>query len=112
VGIRDAEFQVHAAADVLKFKHGASQLEPAMATWTGLGRTRDDRRAELRCRRGERRCSGDEELDFEDGGGWEIVEEDAAFDFGLNDGIVDVIGKVGCGMNITGETLLGVYSKF
>jgi len=34
-------------------------------------------------------------LDFEDGGGWEIVEEDAAFDFGLNDGIVDVIGKVG-----------------
>jgi len=32
-----AEFQVHAAADVLKFKHGAPQLEPAMRRGTGLG---------------------------------------------------------------------------
>jgi hypothetical protein len=31
-------------------------------------------------------------LDFEDGGGREVVEENSAFDFGLDDGVVDVVG--------------------
>jgi hypothetical protein len=31
-------------------------------------------------------------LDFEDGGGGKIVEEDSALDFGLNDCVVDVVG--------------------
>jgi hypothetical protein len=31
-------------------------------------------------------------LDFEDGGGREIVKENSAFDFGLDDGVVDVVG--------------------
>jgi len=75
-----AEFQVHAAADVLKFKHGASPAGTGDGDVDGAGQNSDDRRAELRCRRGERRCSGDEEFGFRDGGGWEIVEEDAAFD--------------------------------
>jgi hypothetical protein len=31
-------------------------------------------------------------LDFEDSGGREIMEEDSAFDFGLDDRVVDVVG--------------------
>jgi hypothetical protein len=31
-------------------------------------------------------------LDFEDGGGGKIVEEDSALDFGLDDCVVDVVG--------------------
>jgi len=31
-------------------------------------------------------------LDFEDGGGGKIVEEDSAFDLGLDDSVVDVVG--------------------
>jgi hypothetical protein len=34
-------------------------------------------------------------LNVEDGGGREIMEEDAAFDFRLDDGVVDVIREVG-----------------
>jgi hypothetical protein len=30
-------------------------------------------------------------LDFQDCGRWEIVEEDSAFDFGLNNGVVNVV---------------------
>jgi hypothetical protein len=41
-------------------------------------------------------------LNVEDGGGREIVEEDATFDFGLDDGVVDVIREVW----VRGEHLL------
>jgi hypothetical protein len=34
-------------------------------------------------------------LNVEDGGGREIMEEDATFDFRLDDGVVDVIREVG-----------------
>jgi hypothetical protein len=33
-----------------------------------------------------------ESLDFKDGGGWQIVKKNSAFDFGLDDGAVDVVG--------------------
>jgi hypothetical protein len=36
-----------------------------------------------------------ESLDFEDGGRRKIVEENSAFDFGLDDGVVDVVREVG-----------------
>jgi hypothetical protein len=34
-------------------------------------------------------------LDVENRGGRKIVEKDSAFDFGLDDGVVDVVGEIG-----------------
>jgi hypothetical protein len=34
-------------------------------------------------------------LDVEDGGGREVVEKDSAFDFGLDDGVVNVVCEIG-----------------
>ena len=50
-------------------------------------------------------------LDFEDGGGGKIVEEDSALDFGLYDCVVDVVGEIGVRAEHAGEMFLRVYSK-
>jgi hypothetical protein len=47
-----------------------------------------------------------ESLDFEDGGRREIVEEDATFDFRLDDGAVNVIREVGVGREHIGKAFL------
>ena len=88
-----AEFEVHAATDVLELEHGASPGGTGNGDVDGAG-------AEFGMA-GEESFAAPEKnggvavvksLDFEDGGGWEIVEEDAAFDFGLDDGVVYVVG--------------------
>ena len=90
------KFEMHAAADILELEHGASP-----------GGTGD---GDLNRVRTEFGMAGDESvtaaeehggvavvesLDVENGGGREIVEKDSAFDFGLDDGVVDVIRQVG-----------------
>jgi hypothetical protein len=47
-----------------------------------------------------------EGLDFEDSGRRQIVEEDSTFDFGLDDGAVDIIRQVGVRREHTRATFL------
>ena len=88
-----AKFQVHASSDVLQFEHGASPGGTRNGNLNGAG-------AEFGMA-GEQGFAATEEncgvavvkgLDFQDSGGWKIVEEDSTFDFGLNDGVVNVVG--------------------
>ena len=90
------KFQVHAAADVLKFEHGASPggASDGHMDWVGT---------EFWVA-GEKSVAASEEnggvavvhgLDVEDGGGRKVVEKDSAFDFGLDDGVVHVVGEIG-----------------
>src|SRR6266446_593253 len=90
------KFEVHAAADVLELEHGAS---PGGAGNGDLNRVR----AEFGMAGDEGIAAAEQDggvavvhgLDVEDGGGREIVEKDSTFDFGLDDGAVDVIGQIG-----------------
>jgi hypothetical protein len=84
---------VHAASNVLQFKHGTSPGGTGNSDVHGTG-------AEFGMA-GEKSFAASKEnggvavvksLDFEDGGGGKIVEEDSALDFGLNDCVVDVVG--------------------
>jgi hypothetical protein len=88
-----AKFEVHAAAYILKLEHGPS---PRAAGDSDL----DWVRAEFGVA-GEQRFTPSEQngsvamvegLDLEHSGRRKLVEEDAAFNFGLNDGVVDVVG--------------------
>ena len=87
------EFEVHAASNVLQFKHGTSPGGTGDSDVHGTG-------TEFGMA-GEKSFAASEEnggvavvksLDFEDGGGGKIVEEDSAFDLGLDDCVVDVVG--------------------
>ena len=88
-----AEFEVHTAADVLQFEHGAAQGGAGDGDLHGVG-------AELGMAGEESFAAAEqdgsvdvvESLNFEDGVGREIVEKDAAFDFGLDDGVIDFVG--------------------
>ena len=90
------KFEVHAASDVLEFEHGASP--------GGSGDGDLNRVGAKFGMAGEEGVTASEEdggvamvhgLNVEDGGGRKVVEKDSAFDFGLDDGVVDVIGEVG-----------------
>jgi len=90
------EFEVHAASYVLELEHGASP--------GGTGNGYVNRvRTEFGVA-GEESVAAPEEdggitvmhgLDVENGGGREVVEKDSTFDFGLDDGVVDVVGEIG-----------------
>jgi len=93
--LRVVKFEVHAAADVLEFEHGASPsgTGDGYVNWVGT---------EFRMA-GEESVAASEEnggvavmqgLNVEDGGRREIVEKDSAFDFGLDDGVVDAVGEI------------------
>src|SRR5580700_3414522 len=93
-----AKLEVHAAADILQLEHGASPGRAGDGDLYGL-------RAELGMA-GEQSLATAENhggvtmvhsLDFEDGRGWEVVEENSAFDFRLDDAAVHFVGKVGVG---------------
>lgn len=98
-----AEFQVHTAADVLHFQHGASPSGAGDGNVHGL-------RAELGM--AGKQCLAAAEkhgsvtmmhgLDFQDGGWWKIVEKHPAFDFRLNDAAVDFVREVGVRAKHTG----------
>ena len=87
------EFEVHAAADVLQLEHGASPGGTGNGDLHGagaeFGMTGDEGIAAAEKNGG---VAVVKSLDFEDGGGREIVKKNAAFDFGLDDGVVDVVG--------------------
>jgi hypothetical protein len=90
------KFEVHAAAYVLELEHGAS---PGGAgdgylnrVGTEFGMAGDEGVAAAEENGGVAVMHG---LNVEDGGRREIVEKDATFDFGLDDGVVDVVGQIG-----------------
>ena len=96
VVFRVVKFEVHAPANVLELEHGASPggagdgymnrvgTEFGMAGDKGVAASEEDGGVTV--------VHG---LDMENGGRREIVEKDPTFDFGLNDGVVDVIGQIG-----------------
>ena len=84
---------MHAPSNVLQLKHGTSPSGTGDSDVHGTG-------TEFGMA-GEKSFAASEEnggvavvksLDFEDGGGGKIVEEDSALDFGLDDCVVDVVG--------------------
>ena len=88
-----AEFQVHAAADVLQLEHGAS---PGGTGDRDLHRLRAEfGMAGEKCLAASQKDCGVavvHGLDLEDGGGRKSVEVDATFDFRPNDAAVDFVG--------------------
>ena len=90
------KFEVHAASDVLEFEHGASPggTGDGYVNWnrTEFGMAGEESVAASEEDGGVAMVQG---LDVEDGGRRKIVEKDAAFDFGLDDGVVDVVGEIG-----------------
>ena len=90
------KFEVHAAADVLELEHGASPGGTGDGdvnrVGTEFGMAGEKSVAAAEENRGVAMVHG---LDVEDGGGREIVEKDSAFDFGLDDGVVNVVREIG-----------------
>ena len=90
------KFEMHAASDVLELEHGASPggTGDGDLNWVGteFGVAGDEGVAAAEEHGGVAVVEG---LDVENGGGWEIVEKYSAFDFGLDDGVVDVVRQVG-----------------
>ena len=103
---------MHSAPDVLELEHGATPGgtgdRDMNRTGTEFGMAGDESVAASEEHGG---VAVVKSLDFEDGRRREIVEEDATFDLRLDDGAVNVIGKVGVGREHIGKAFLGVYSK-
>ena len=91
-----AKFEVHAAAYVLELEHGTSPGGTGDGYLNGVGTefgmAGDESVAAAEQNGGVAVVHG---LNVEDGGGRKIVEENSAFDFRLDDGVVDVIREVG-----------------
>jgi hypothetical protein len=89
------KFEVHAASDVLEFEHGASPSGTGYGdvNWVGteFGMAGDESFAASEEDGG---VAVVQSLNVEDGGGREVVEKDSTFDFGLDDGVVDVVGEI------------------
>ena len=92
------KFEVHAAAYILELEHGASPSGTGDGDVDGVG-------TEFGMA-GEESIAASEKhggvavvhgLDVENGGWRKIVKKDAAFDFGLDDGVVDFIREIGVG---------------
>jgi hypothetical protein len=103
-----AEFEMHAAADVLELEHGASPSRAGDGNLHGLG-------TELGMA-GEHGFAAAEKyggvavmhgLYAEHGGRRKIAEKDSAFDFGLDDAVVDFVGEVGVGAKHTNYQRIG-----
>ena len=77
-----AEFEVHAAADVLEFEHGASPSRTGDGNLHGLGTKLGMARDESLATAEEYGCVAVMHgLNFQDCGGREIFEKNSAFDF-------------------------------
>ena len=90
------KFEVHAASDVLQFEHGASPGGTGDVNMNGI-RTEFERAGDesFAASVEDGGIAVVEGLNVEDGGGREVVEKDSTFDFGLDDGVVDVVGEIG-----------------
>ncbi len=90
------KFEVHAASDVLEFEHGTSPGGAGDGYLNRIGAefgvAGDQSVAAAKQDSGVAVMHG---LNVEHGGWREIVEKDSTFDFGLDDGAVDVIGQIG-----------------
>jgi len=90
------KFEVHAASNILEFEHGASPGGTGDGNVNGVrtefGMAGDKSFAASEQDSGIAVVHG---LNVEDGGGREIVKKDSTFDFGLDDGVVDVVGEIG-----------------
>ena len=86
---------MHAASDVLEFEHGASPggTGDRYVNWirTEFGMAREESVAASQQDGGVAVVHG---LNVKDGGGRKIMEKDSAFDFGLDNGVVDVVGEI------------------
>jgi hypothetical protein len=90
------KFEVHAASDVLEFEHGASPGGTGDGDVNGV-------RTEFGMAGDENFAASEEDggiavvhgLNVEDGRGREVVKKDSAFDFGLDDGVVNFVGEIG-----------------
>ena len=105
------EFEVHAAANIAEFEHGSSpggtgdgDLDRIGAE---LGMTGDQC---VTATEQDGRVAVIQGLNFEDGRGRKILQENAAFDLGSYDSAIDVIGEVGMRSEHF-NALCGVYSK-
>jgi len=90
------KFEVHAAAYVLELEHGASPggAGDGDVNWVRaeFGMAGDESVTAAEQDGGVAMMHG---LNVEDGGGGKVVEKNAAFDFRLDDGVVDVIREIG-----------------
>ena len=96
VVFRVVKFEVHAAADVLQLEHGASpggagdgdvnRIGAEFGVAGNHGVTAAKKYSGVAVVHG---------LNVEHGGRRKIVKKDSAFDFGLDDGAIDVISEVG-----------------
>ena len=91
-----AEFQVHAAADVLQLEHGAAPGGAGNRDLHRLGAefgmAGEQRFAAAQKHGGVAVVHG---LDLEDGGRRKVVEKNSAFDFRLDDAAVHFVSQVG-----------------
>jgi hypothetical protein len=89
------KFEVHAASDILEFEHGASPggTGDGDLNWVGteFGMAGDESFAASEEHGGVAVMLG---LNVEDGGGRKVVKKDSAFDIGLDDGVVNVVGEI------------------
>jgi hypothetical protein len=103
-----AEFQVHAAADILQLEHGASPGGTGDGDLYGL-------RAELGMAGQQGFAAAEHDggvavvhgLDLKDGGRGKIVQENATLDFRLDNAAVYLVREIGVGAEHTGPRVLG-----
>jgi hypothetical protein len=90
------KFEVHAASYVFELEHGASPGGTGDGdvnrVGTEFGMAGDESVAASEKNGGVAVVEG---LNVKNGGRREIVEKDSTFDFGLDDGVVNVVGEVG-----------------
>lgn len=99
---RMAKFEVHAAANVLSFQHGASPGRAGDGDQYGLraelgmpgNQSRPLVRAVVQKHCGVAVVLG---LDLQHGRGWEVFKEDTAFNVGLDNLVIHFIAEVGMG---------------
>ena len=103
-----AEFQVHAAADVLELEHGASPGGAGDSDLDGLG-TEFGMAGEKSVTAAQKHSGVAvvQGLDLKDRGRRQVAEIDATFDFRLDDAAVHFVGQVGVGTKHTGDRTLG-----
>ncbi len=106
------KFQMHAASNVLEFEHGTAPGGTGNGdlhrTGTEFGMSREE---SFTAAEKNGRIAVMQSLNFKDGRGWEIVQKNSSFDFGLHDSAVDLVGQVRMRSEHTHKTFYGVYSK-
>jgi hypothetical protein len=89
------KFQVHAAAHILKLEHGTSPggTGDGYMNWVRAKLRMAGKKSVVAAEKN-RFVAVMQSLDVENRRGRKIAEEDAAFDFRLDDGVVDVVREI------------------